>query len=344
MKKLSKMFVSSLILLSFSSCSSSVNTTDVINNQNVNIQTNQTKEDIYPFELNEDFFPLYNATQWKYDIFDTKTNKLVTTLTKTLDASNESSLEHDKKNNYYLIGLKKSYSTDVKDTEAFEFIRRRANQLAFGKIDDLTYYPDKQKDNISKTYNPYDFRAFSDFSSSKLETVKVKAGTFQCIKSEFTLKLDKYTIWYAKGIGEVKRIKQGYFNGFRFELSEYNNTAKQFVLSKQTISLRDLSTDIQAKANAVKDQFLKLNGLPNDIFLLKSSSTILIENRVLKDNYKKTYQIHYVNKSLASKENVTLVVYMSFDGSVKHIIVAGEENAKPIYQGKIVDKLPLINK
>lgn len=344
MKKLSTMFVSSLILLAVSGCSSSVTSPQINLEQAVNAQSTQTKADIYPFEVNKDFFPLYNATQWKYDVYD-KSNKLVTTMTKVLDVSNEKSLEVDKPNNFYLVALKQSFSnSEIKITEPYEYIRRRNNQLAYGKVDDITYYPDKQKSNPNKAYNPYEFRAFSDFSSSKLETIKVKAGTFQCIKSEFTLKLDKYTIWYAKGVGEVKRLKEGYFNGYRYELSEYNNTVKQFVLNREAMTVKDLPADIQTKSNAVKDQFLKLNSLPADVFSVKTSASIFVENKVVKDNYKKNYEISYINKSLSNKDNITLIVNISTDGTIKDVYVSDDNNGKPTYQGKVVDKLPLINK
>lgn len=345
MKKLEKIFVSSIILFTINACSNTTSPNLIDNQaQTVNAQS-ETRDSVYPFEVTKDFYPLYNTTQWKYDVFDSKSNKLVTSVTKTLDVSNENSLELDKKNNYYLVALKKSYSdASIKDPEAYEFIRRRNNQLAFGKLDDLTYYPEKQKAYPSKTYNAYDFRPYSDFSSSKLETVKVKAGTFQCLKSEFTLKLDKYTIWYAKGVGEVKRLKEGYFNGYRYELSEYSNAAKQFVLNKEVIGVKDLATDLQNKANAIRDEFIKINNLPSDLFSMKTNNTISVENKVVKDNYKKNFEISYINRSLSSKDNVTLVINAGTDGMIRNVAVIGDNNGKPTYQGKVTDKLPLIKK
>jgi hypothetical protein len=287
---------------------------------------------------------IHYIIQWKYDVYDTKSNKFITSVTKTLDVSNESSLEVDKKNNYYLVALKKSYSDpSIKDPETYEFIRRRNNQLAFGKLDDITYYPDKQN-SISKGFNAYEFRPYSDFSSTKLESVKVKAGTFQCIKSEFTLKLNKYTIWYAKGVGEVKRIKEGYLNGFRYELSEYNNAAKQFVLAKEVVTLKDLPTELQTKVNTLKDDFIKINDLPNDLFTIKSNNTIFVENKVTKNNYKKMYEISFINKSLASKDNVNLNIDASIDGKIVNVNVVGENSDKATYKGKTIEKLPLIKK
>src|SRR5438128_1029574 len=72
------------------------------------VQSQNVKASIYPFDVQKDFFPLYNTSNWKYDVFD-KDNKLVTTLNKTLDVTNEFSLDHDIKNNYYVTALKKTY-------------------------------------------------------------------------------------------------------------------------------------------------------------------------------------------------------------------------------------------
>ncbi|MFN8577934.1 MAG: hypothetical protein U0354_13870, partial [Candidatus Sericytochromatia bacterium] len=333
----------SSVLLVVSACSSTTSP-DLLNQEQIINAQSQSKDSIYPFDINKDFYPLYNSTQWKYDVYTTENNKLITSMTKTLDVSNEASLELDKKNNYYIVALKKSYSDpNIKDPQTYEFIRRRNNQLAFGKFDDLTYYPSKQN-SISKDFDPYNFRAYSDFNSGKLETVKVKAGTFQCIKSEFTLKMDTYTIWYAKGVGEVKRIKQGYTNGFRYELSEYNSSAKQFVLAKETMTLKDLPSDLQTKVNTLKDEFIKINELPNDLFTMKTSNTIFVENKVVKDNYKKQYEISFTNRSLSSKDNVTLIIDCLIDGTVKNVTVVGENNTKATYKGKTIEKLPLIKK
>lgn len=339
MKKLGKLLAISCLLV-INACSAVTNTNlDIIQDQNV---TAQSKSSLYPFDINKDFYPLYNSTNWKYDVYDSKSNKFITSVTKTLDVANESSLELDKKNNYYLVALKKSYSDpSIKDPETYEFIRRRNNQLAFGKLDDLTYYPEQKSKN---GFNPLEFRPFVNFDSKKLETVKVKAGTFQCIKTEFTLKMDKYTIWYAKGVGEVKRLKEGYFNGFRYELSEHNNSAQQFVLTRELLSLNEVPAKIVEKVNTIKNDFIKLNELPSDVFTIKNTS-IFVENRVVKDNNKKLFHITFTNKGLSSKDNINLIIDTSFEGSIMNVMIEGENNStKATYKGKVIDKLPLIKR
>lgn len=342
MKKLGKLIAVSCLLV-INACSGVTSPNNyTTQDQTVTAQA-QSKDSVYPFEVNKDFYPLYNSTSWKYDVYDVKSNKLITSVKKTLDVSNEASLELDKKNNYYVVALKKSYSDPtIKDPEVYEFIRRRNNQLAFGKLDDLTYYPEKQKS--SNAFNPLDFRAFVDFGSKKTETVKVKAGTFECIKTEFTLKMDKYTIWYAKGVGEVKRLKEGYFNGFKYELSEYSNAAKQFVLTKEVLPLTEVPTKIIEKINVIKNDFIKVNELPNDIFTMKNTS-IFVDIKALKDNNKKIYEITFTNRGLSSKDNVNLIITTSLEGSVLNVMITGENNSlKATYKGKVIDKLPLIIK
>jgi hypothetical protein len=311
------------------------------------ISAESTKDTIYPFETQKDFFPLYNTSTWKYDIYNEKDNKFITSLTKTLDVANEDSLDHDKTNNYFVVSLKKSYANPLafKDKEPYEYFRRRDNQLAYGKLDNLAYYPGNVKTNAKRgSYDPYLFRPFSAFPTSKLETVTVKAGTFQCVKSEFTLGLDSYTIWYAKGIGEVKRIRDtsGFYT-YRYELSEFNNSNKQFLLSKEVISISDLPSTIKEKTALIKNEYLKINELPANLFDLKPSNSIFVDVRVLKHNREGVYEVVYINKSLVSKDNVNFSVLVGQDTTVKNISAFGENQSKPVYNGKIVDKLPSLN-
>ena len=341
MKKIiASLFITTLVLSS-NSCSSDVSQINT-NNQNnlVTAQSSNLKDSVYPFEVKKDFLPLYNQTQWTYDIFD-KDNKFITSVTKSLDVSNENSLELDSKDNYYVVALKKTYSNPdiAKDSEPFEFIRRRDNQLAYGRLDDITYYPEGGRS--TRSYDPHQFRPYANFTN-KLESITVKAGTFQCVKSEFTLKLDKYTIWYAQGIGEVKRIKEGYFSSFRYELSKYDSISKVFVLNKEIIALKDVSTSIINKANEFKNQYLQLNKLPANLFDIKSSSSSISDIRIIRDNYKKVYEITYVTKN--DKDNVSLLVSLDNSNSVTNLSVSSDNNGKPIYQGKIVDKLPTLEK
>ena len=344
MKRLNTVLLSSVFILSLVACGT--NTSNLPSSDRVNSLSVNTKDSVYPFELQKDFFPLYNASTWKYDIYD-KDNKLVTNVTKTLDVNNEDSLDFDKKNNYYVVSLKKTYAnpTAIKDKDPFEYFRRRDNQLAYGKMDNLYYYPGKAKAEKG-SYDPYLFRPFSTFPTSKLETVTVKAGTFQCVKSEFSIApLDKYTIWYAKGVGEVKRIyDRSGFSTFRFELTEFSNTEKQFLLKKEIISLKELPASLTSKTNMVKNEYLKINELPLDLFEIQSSSSIYTDIIVFHDNSKNTFDINFVNKSLISKDNINLHVSLSSDAGVKNISVFGENQGKPIYKGKVVDKLPVIKK
>jgi hypothetical protein len=345
MKRLTPLILASVLMLSLVACG-----TDIQRNLAPAEQTNtfaeNTKDTVYPFDIQKDFFPLYNPTSWKYEIYDQKTNKYITSLTKTLDVNNENSLDLDNKNNYFVVSLKKSYATPgvFKDKEPYEYFRRRDNQLAYDRTDNLAYYPGKTKTSSRSGYDPYQFRPFSNFAANKLETVTVKAGTFQCLKSEFTLGLDSYTIWFAKGVGEVKRIRDtsGFYT-YRYELSEFNNSNKQFVLSKEFITISDLPATVKEKASFIKNEYLKINELPADLFDGKPSSSIFVDIRVLRHNRENSYEIVYVNKSLISKDNVNFTVLLANDMTIKNMAAFGENQEKPVYKGKIVDKLPTLN-
>jgi hypothetical protein len=125
-------------------------------------------------------------------------------------------------------------------------------------------------------------------------------------------------------------------------LAEFNNSEKQFLLKKEVISIKELPASITTKTNQVKSEYLKLNELPADLFEIQSSSSIYTEITAVHDNSKNTYDIHFVNKSLASKDNVNLHVSLASDASIKNLSVFGENQGKPTYKGKVVDKLPVI--
>ena len=343
MKRTLSVLLASLSLISLVGCN--VESSNILLPDN-NISALSTKDSAYPFDVNKDFFPLYNQTFWKYDVFNDK-NQVISTLTKTLDVSNENSVELDNENKYYVVGFKNEYSNPaaIKDT-TYDYFRRKDNQVAYGKTDNLTYYPDPKSKNVAvnSSYDPYQFRPFVIFNNPKLEQVKVKAGTFQCVKSEFTLGLDKYIIWHAKGIGEVKRIKESLKGTFRFELSEYNNTVKQFAIRKETLEFKNLPANISSKAIQMKADYLRVNQLPENLFEGVSSSSILIQKTATFDHYTKTYEIRFINKSIISKNNVNLLISSDKEGNIKGVNAFGENNDKPMYNGKVVDKLPAIIK
>lgn len=334
MKKELSLILSTVILSAVTACGVTQQNTPIDISNVSSTSSSSIKETTYPFDVNKDFFPLYNQSYWKYEVFDSK-NKLISTLTKTLDATNnESSIEIDNKNKYYVTVMKKEYSnTEVKDKATYEYIRRKDNQLAFGKFDNLTYYPSKG------SFDPYAFRPYIKFESNKLETVKVKAGSFQCLKTEFTLGMDKYTIWYAKGIGEVKRVKEEYFNSYTYALSEYSNsTAKQFVIRKENIDFDKLPKNVVEKAESAKVSYLKINQLPSDLFETK----VLTPKVAYNDFVKNAYEINYSNRGISLKEVLTLKVLVDKDGNIKDMVVTGDGAEKPTYNGKLVDKLPTL--
>jgi Tfp pilus assembly protein PilP len=61
MKKLEKLFALSSLLLVISACSSTTSP-DLTLNQEQTV-TAQSKESVYPFEVNKDFYPLYNSME-----------------------------------------------------------------------------------------------------------------------------------------------------------------------------------------------------------------------------------------------------------------------------------------
>lgn len=334
MKKTLSLILPSIVLSIVTACSNQQIIQTDVNELTTISSSNSLKTSAYPFDVNKDFFPLYDQSFWKYEVFDSK-NKLVSTLTKTLNAtSNESSIELDNKNKYYVTIMKKEYSNqEVKDKTTYEYLRRRDNQLAYGKFDNLTYYP-----SSNKSFDPYDFRPFIKFESNKLETVKVKAGSFQCLKTEFTLGMDKYTIWYAKGVGEVKRVKEGYFDSYTYSLSEYSNTSKQFVIRKENLDFNKLPKNIIEKCESVKSSYLKINQLPADLF----ESKVLVPKTAYNDFVKNVFEITYSNRGISLKEVVTLKVLVDKDGNIKDMLVSGDGVEKPTYNGKLVDKLPTL--
>jgi len=339
MKRLGLTLLSSLILLGINGCQTFTNPTDPSKISSYRVDK---KDTVYPFDNQKDFFPLYNTSSWNYEVYDQE-KKLVTTLTKTLDVQNENSLDFDKKNNYYIVSLKKNYANQqIKDREPFEYLRRRENQIAYGKYDQLGLYLDKKND--SNAYDPYKFRAFVDFQKAKTEKITVKAGTFDCLKAEFAIApLDKYTIWYAKGIGEVKRIVDSSgFRSYTYELSSYNLSA-QFMLRREYLTNDRLPENILKLADEVKSNYLTLNELPKDLFERKSNNTIFVEKNIAIDNYKKVYELSFINRSLVSKDNINLTLVLNVaDNAIQNLSVTGQNKAKPIYNGKIVDKLPTI--
>lgn len=286
---------------------------------------------------------MYDKSSWKYDITD-QNKKVLGTVTRQIDSDNADSTEIDKKNNYYTISIKRVQTVDIKEKGEFEMLRRKGTQLSFGKYDLPLYYPEGSVKTPSKdSYNPYNFRPFIDFSKdNKLETIKVKAGTFQCIKTEFTVNMDKYTMWFAKDVGEVKRIKeQNYFNTYTYELSEYNNTAKVFVLKKEVLDIKSVPTSLKEKADLVKKEYLKINNLPENLF---ESNNFLgfVAIYVSHDNIKDIYDISYISKSPLGKDNIKLSVSMDKDSNIKNLSTLNENNEKSVYKGNFVDKLPTL--
>lgn len=341
MKRLGLTIISGLITLSATGCATTAFQESLPSVAGINAVTH--KNSAYPFDTQKDFFPLYNASSWSYDVYD-KEKKLVTTLTKTLDVMNENSLDMDKKNNYYVVALKKTYSNpEVKDKEPYEFLRRRDTQIAYGKYDNIGYYPDNRK-NVTNGFDPNAFRPFINFQKAKTEKITVKAGTFDCLKAEFSIApLDKYTIWYAKGIGEVKRIVDSSgFRSYTYELSSYN-LSSQFMLRREYLTSDKAPEAVMNLADLIKTDYLTLNELPKDLFERKSGNTLFVEKTIAIDNYKKVYEINFVNRSLVSKDNVNLTIVLNaHDNRVQNLLVTGHNNSKPQYNGKVVDKLPSI--
>lgn len=341
MKKLAYLIIALSVLNNLVACQS-IQENLIEQTQKTSIQST-LKTDVYPFDTQKDFFPMYDKSTWKYDITD-QNKKTIGTITKSIDSNNNESTEVDKKNNYYIISIKKLQTVDTKEKGEFEILRRKGSQLSFGKYDLPLYYPEGSVKTPSKdAYNPYNFRPFIDFSkASKLETIKVKAGTFQCIKTEFTVNMDKYTMWFAKDVGEVKRIKeQSYFNTYTYELSEYTNQVKAFVLKKEVLDMNSLSQNLKDKANLVKKEYLKLNNLPENLF---ESSNFLGFSAIYVsyDNIKDVFDISYISKSPLGKDNIRLSVSLDKDSNIKSISTLNENNEKSVYKGNFVDKLPTL--
>jgi len=318
-----------------------------ISNTNINEQllSSQSKSDLYPFDINKDFFPLYENSYWKYDIYDSSKN-LLSTLTKILTYQKGESITLDSRNKYYISSFYKSYSNpqSVKDKDGFDFIRRRENKLAFGKVDSINYYPQGIKNNSLIDLNA--FRPFINFDKSKTEKITVKAGTFDCVKARFDIvPLDSYTVWYAKGIGEIKRVRDGSgIYNFTYELSEYSLGEKKFFIKNEKMDFNSLPKTLIEKANLMKNDYIKLNQLPENLFDIKSDSSIFVDKYAIKDNVTKNYEIYFQNKSLNSKDNINLLINVDLEFNIKSISVNGENNNKPTYKGKIVDKLPTLVK
>ncbi|GIW21244.1 MAG: hypothetical protein KatS3mg068_0251 [Candidatus Sericytochromatia bacterium] len=192
---------------------------------------------------------------------------MVSTLTKTLSYQKGESITLDNRNKYYISSFYKSYSNSsaVKDKDGFDFIRRQDNKLAFGKVDSINYYPQGIKNNSLIDLNA--FRPFINFDKAKTEKITVKAGTFDCIKARFDIApLDAYTIWYAKGIGEVKRIRDGSgIYTFTYELTEYSLGEKKFFIKDEKMDISSLPKTLVEKANAIKLEYIKLNQLPEKL-------------------------------------------------------------------------------
>lgn len=316
-----------------------------ISYNNEQITSFQLRNDLYPFDINKDFFPLYENSYWKYDVYDSSKN-LVSTLTKTLSYQKGESITLDNRNKYYISSFYKSYSNSsaVKDKDGFDFIRRQDNKLAFGKVDSINYYPQGIKNNSLIDLNA--FRPFINFDKAKTEKITVKAGTFDCIKARFDIApLDAYTIWYAKGIGEVKRIRDGSgIYTFTYELTEYSLGEKKFFIKDEKMDISSLPKTLVEKANAIKLEYIKLNQLPENLFDVKSDSYVFVDKYAIKNNITKSYQVYFQNKSFNSKDDINLVLNFDLDFNIKNISVNGENNSKAIYKGKIVDKLPSIVK
>lgn len=316
-----------------------------VNNVSEEIISSQSKSDIYPFDVNKDFFPLYESSYWKYDVYDNAKN-LVSTLTKTLSSQKGESITLDSRNKYYVTSFHKTYSnaSSVKDKDGFDFIRRQDNKLAFGRVDSINYYPQGVKTNSLIDLSA--FRPFISFDKTKTEKITVKAGTFDCVKARFDIApLDAYTIWYAKGIGEIKRIRDGSgMYTYTYELSEYSLGSKQFFVRTEKMNFNDLSKTLIEKANIMKTDYIKLNQLPENLFDIKPSSSISVDKYAIKNNVNKTYEVYFQNKSIMSKDDVNLVISFDLDFNVKNISVNGENNSKAVYKGKIVDKLPTLKK
>jgi len=335
-----RIFPITLVLLV--SCYYSPNKIELDKNINNKLSSIQSKSNVYPFDINKDFFPLYEDSYWKYNIYDNSGN-LVNTLTKTLSSSKGESITLDNINKYYITSFHKTYSNNassVKDKEGFDYIRRQNNKLAFGKFDSINYYPQGIKPNNLIDLNA--FRPFIDFDKSKTEKVTVKAGTFDCIKAKFDIApLDSYTIWYAKGIGEVKRIRDGSgIYKFTYELIKYSLGNKQFFVRNEKMNFNNISKTLIEKANNIKNDYIKLNQLPSDLFDVKNDSSVLVDKYVIKNNVNDTYEIYFQNKSVFSKNDINLVITFDLEFNIKDILVSGENNSKPIYKGKIVDKIP----
>lgn len=337
MKKLGKFILASSTLFNIFACQNTVVSSDNLEQQS-QIQSN-LKADVYPFDVKKDFYPLYEGSNWKYEIFD-KNKKLLGTSTKSVNSNSLDSIESDKKNNYFIISMKKDQNVNTNEKSEFEQIRRQGNKLAFGRYDNPLYYP-SGSEKITKAFDPYLFRPFVDFAANnKTETIKVKAGTFQCVKTEFTINLDAFTIWYAKDIGEIKRIKESsYGNYFNYELSEYNLPSKNFVIKKDSLSLDKIPTNIKYKAELAKKEYLKINQLPEGLF--DSSSFLGFATAyVSHDNIKNLYDISYVSKSLAGKDNVRLQLSLDHESNIKNMSTLNENNEKSTYKGTVVDKIP----
>ncbi|MFN8674195.1 MAG: hypothetical protein U0457_19195 [Candidatus Sericytochromatia bacterium] len=338
MKKLVSLFTLSVFSISVLACQNSQN----INNleKNTEIQSSIKKDSAYPFDSKSDYYPLYEGSSWKYEVFD-KSKKSIGLTTRTINSNNSDSIEFDKKNNYFIVSNKREQNFTTNEKTEFEQIRRKGNQLAFGKYDSPVYYPSNEKS--SKAFNPNDFRPFIDFSkNNKTETIKVKAGTFECIKAEFTINLDAYTIWYAKNIGEVKRIRESnYTSYYSYELSEYNQGAKNFVIKKEALDFNSLPDIIKTKAELAKKEYLKMNNLPEKLF---DSSSFLgfISTNVSHDNLKNLYDISFISKSLTKKDNVRLLVSFDHEANIKNMSTLNENNEKSTYNGSVVDKIPTL--